>query len=228
MASPPGTFAFTSRELGEAGEAVETVEEAFDRAFRFPLRDNSGARGQDATSTSTSIALVCDRERLHFLFEMACEPPLLVRTAEDRVPPFLDECVELFLATPDDATRYHEIVVNPRGVLYTAFVVNPDDSRATWRVTPGVPIEGLQIAPRGEPEAARPSEWERWSCRISLPRRTLESPDGALRGNLFRIGRGRSTRFEALSPTFRTDPPDFHVPSRFARLVLPERERPRC
>ena len=40
------------------------------------------------------------------------------------------------------------------------------------------------------------------------------------RGNATRVARGRATRYLALSPTLRASPPDFHVPTRFARLAF--------
>lgn len=155
-------------------------------------------------------------------FEVPAEPPLRVAVAERHGPVFSDECVEVFLASPDDPADYLEVVVNPAGVVYAARVSNPDGSRATWRVEPGVEPEGLRASARGEPRDD-PAAFTSWTCDLSIPWRSLPggrapSAGEERRGNAYRIARGRATRFEALSPTRRTDPPDFHVPNRFARF----------
>ncbi len=142
-------------------------------------------------------------------------------------PVYEDECVELFWAGEETDGTYLEVVVNPLGTLYAARVFNPDGSRATWRVAPGAEPEGLEVRVAREPAGALPSAMERWSARLVLPWAALvgsgDPPGGGaiVRGNLFRIARGRTTRFECLSPTLRAAPPDFHVPERFTRLLIP-------
>ena len=142
-------------------------------------------------------------------------------------PVYEDECVELFWQGEGTDGDYLEVVVNPLGTLYAASVHNPDGSRATWSVSPGAEPEGLLVRVFGEPARAVPREWTSWGAEIvvpwpSLPGRGAPPPPGTLlRANLFRIARGRSARFECLSPTLRSAPPDFHVPERFAFLLIP-------
>jgi hypothetical protein len=158
------------------------------------------------------------------LFDSTAEPPLtLERAAGGDV--FRDECVELFLSEPREPSAYTEIVVSARGAVYAARVVNPDDSRETWRVTPGEPPKGLIVEVRGAPKSGPATGWTRWSCRLTVPWSSVPggrppSRGEERRGNATRIARGRSTAFLALSPTLRSSPPDFHVPSRFARFVF--------
>jgi hypothetical protein len=156
----------------------------------------------------------------------ASEPPLTLEVAEPNGPVFSDECVEVFVAEPGDPTRYFEVVVNPLGTVYTARVTNPHDSRETWHVEKRPAPEGLVLALEGEPASSPPTAWTRWTCAVRVPWSAL-SPTGERpprgeerRGNLYRIARGRTTAFEALSPTLRSAPPDFHVPSRFASFVF--------
>ena len=141
-------------------------------------------------------------------------PPFRADVLVRNGPVFEDECVELFLCEPGSETRYQEIVVNPRGVVYGARVDNPDDSRVTWKLSPGALPDGLTADARVAGDS--------WTCRLVVPWGGALGPppvDGEIRrGNLFRIARGAVPRFEALSPTGRAAPPDFHVPSRFARL----------
>jgi hypothetical protein len=158
------------------------------------------------------------------LFESTAEPPLTIERGEGEEV-FRDECVELFLCAPHEPFAYHEFVVNPLGRLYTARVVNPDDDRETWSVTPGAPPAQVSIGVTGEPSTGSATEWSRWSCRLAVPWSSLPSgrapaPGEERRGNATRIARGRSTGFLTLSPTLRANPPDFHVPSRFARFVF--------
>jgi hypothetical protein len=82
----------------------------------------------------------------------------------------------------------------------------------------------VDVAAWGGPADAR-AAWSRWGCRVRVPWSAWPGgrppADGEeRRANATRIARGRTTRFLALSPTGRADPPDFHVPSRFARLAF--------
>jgi hypothetical protein len=195
-------------------------EEALADAPAHVLGDVAGGPGPAAPTTVrfgfTSGAFLA-------LFDAPAEPPLVVtRAAGGEV--FRDECVEVFLSSPERPSLYQEIVVNPAGALYGARVTNPDDSRATWQLAPGEGLAGVAATVSGDP-AGPPSEWSRWRCLLRIP--WIALPGGRppadreeRRGNATRIARGRTTRFLALAPTLRGDPPDFHVPSRFASLVF--------
>lgn len=180
--------------------------------------------GAPAPSLATTVRFASTREAFLVFFEAAADPPLTVRRG-DGEDVFLDECVELFLSSPLEPTSYQEIVVNPRGACYAAHIVNPGESRETWEVSRGRPSAAISIEVRGDPAARPAAEWVRWACRLAVPWASLPSgrapADGEeRRGNAYRIARGRTTSYLALSPTFRSSPPDFHVPSRFARFVF--------
>jgi hypothetical protein len=187
----------------------------------FPLAD---VEGSPAPELATEVRFGATAKAFVVLFTASAEPPLTAqRGAGEEV--FRDECVELFIASPVAPSAYKEIVVNPLGALYAALIVNPDDSRMTWNVSRGETPHGVSIDVWGDPTAGPATEWSRWSCRLAVPWSSLPSgiPPATgeeRRGNAYRIARGRSTRFMALSPTLRSDPPDFHVPSRFARFVF--------
>lgn len=200
----------------------ETAEEALLRAPRLPLRDVSGIELDPAR---TWVSLVAGDEALAVSFEALADPPVTAEVRRRHGPVYEDECVELFWAGDAPGGRYLEIVVNPLGTVYAADVLNPDGDRATWKVSPGIEPFGLVVQVEGE--AARPpTAWTRWRTSISLPWASLpgdpSGPSGSVfKGNAFRIARGAVSRFEALSPTGRAAPPDFHVPARFARFLKP-------
>lgn len=180
--------------------------------------------GASELSLATTVRFASTRDAFVALFEAAADPPLTIQRG-DGEDVFLDECVELFLASPLEPTAYQEIVVNPRGACYTAHIVNPDESRETWRVSRGHASAAISIGVHGVPAGQTAAEWAQWSCRLVVPWESL--PSGRTpaegeerRGNAYRIARGRTTRYLALSPTLRSSPPDFHVPSRFARFVF--------
>jgi Carbohydrate-binding family 9 len=191
----------------------------------WTLTGVDGARESEASvSVSTRVRFAATAESFVILFESTAEPPLTLERG-DGEEVFRDECVELFLASPDEPFAYDEFVVNPRGRLYTARIVNPGDSRETWSVSRGAPSAGVSIGVTGDPKTRPATEWTRWTCRLAIPWSSLLSgraPETGeeRRGNVTRIARGRSTEFLALSPTLRANPPDFHVPSRFARFVF--------
>jgi hypothetical protein len=206
-----------------AGTGAAAFRAALAGVPRHALREVGGLAAPDGTTT---VAFGAAAGVLLVLFEAVSEPPLEVGVSSGG-PVFRDECVELFLAEPGTPTTYREFVVNPAGAVYSAIVTNPDDSRATWKVAPGEPPPGLLIDVAGHPDGAPPA-WHRWTCLLGVPLASVRAsgraaPPGALfRANAFRIARGRTTRFLALRPTGRSAPPDFHVPSRFAALRIPE------
>lgn len=152
---------------------------------------------------------------------MVSEPPVVTRVVTPNGPVYEDECVGLFVSDPAEAARYLEVVVNPLGAAYAASVYNPASSRTSWAIERGVAVEGLRVTAEGA--GGTPVGFARWSATIEVPWRALGGaplPGDARAGNVTRVARGRRTRFEALSPTLRTSPPDFHVPARFLRLVF--------
>jgi hypothetical protein len=197
------------------------AEEALANAPAHVLGDVGGGPGPAAATTvrfgfTSGVFLA--------LFDAPTEPPLVVASAAGGEV-FRDECVEVFLSSPETPSLYQEVVVNPAGALYGARVRNPDDSRATWQLAPGEGLAGIAATISGDPAGRPPAEWARWRCLLRIPWTSL--PGGRApadreerRGNACRIARGRTTRFLALSPTLRGSPPDFHVPSRFARLAF--------
>lgn len=180
--------------------------------------------GAPAMNIETRARFAATADLFVVLFESTTEPPLRLehRDGEDV---FRDECVELFLCAPREPFAYDEIVVNARGAVYAARVVNPDESRETWGVVARERPAGTTVDVRGDPATSAAREWTRWSCRLAIPWSSLLYGSAPVageerRGNVTRIARGRSTEFLALSPTLRANPPDFHVPSRFARFVF--------
>lgn len=187
----------------------------------FALAD---ARGGPDTRPATRVRFGATAEAFVILFEAVSEPPLRIRHG-DGEDVYLDECVEVFVASLSEPFAYDEFVVNPRGAVYTARIVNTGESRATWTVSRRGRPDGISVEIAGDPAARPPAEWTTWRCELAVPWPLLQpgrapDPGEERRGNAYRIARGRSTRFQALSPTLRESPPDFHVPSRFARFVF--------
>lgn len=201
--------------------AFVATPEKVDSQPAFALTDVGGG---PESEPATAVRFAATAETFVALFEAAAEPPLMARRG-DGEDVFLDECVELFLASTLEPFAYREFVVNPLGALYTAEIANPGESRATWRVARGGRPAGVSIRVTGEAAEEPATEWIRWHCRMALrwavlPCGRCPAPGEERRANAYRIARGRSTRFLALSPTLRSNPPDFHVPSRFATLVF--------
>jgi hypothetical protein len=174
---------------------------------------------------STRVRLSWDGEALYLMFDSASEPPVRV-SSDPASPVFEDECVEVFWQGSRPHGEYLEFVVNPAGRVYAASVFNPSGDRASWRVDPWKAPPAIVTSIEGDPSGTLPTEWKRWKCSLRLPWNLLEpsglSPAtrGKLSGNLFRIRRSQTASYEALSPTGRISPPDFHVPDRFARFAL--------
>ncbi len=184
------------------------------------LLDLDGGPGPEPSS---AVRFAYTKDAFLAQFEIATEPPILVARASGEEV-FRDECAELFLASPDEPARYQELVANAAGALYVARVFNPGESRESWELRPGECLPGVAVAASGGPGPDR-RLWTRWTCRFRVPWSAWPSSRTPAAGeerraNATRTARGRTTRYAALAPTLRTDPPDFHVPSRFARLVF--------
>jgi hypothetical protein len=132
-------------------------------------------------------------------------------------PLWEEEVVEVFVAPgEDDPPEYVEIEVNPLGAIFDARVTNPDGRRDSMRVDATWNAVGLVAV------VFRPSPGT-WSAELEIPWDDLCGgiPPRVWRANFFRIERPRDGdhEFSSWSPTF-ADPPDFHKPAHFGRLVL--------
>lgn len=179
-------------------------------------------RAQDgaAPDQATTVRVAHDREALLLRFD--CDDRDIWATHAWRdAPLWEEEVVEVFMAPGEaDPSEYVEIEVNPLGVVFDARVANPHGRRETMSVDRSWNAAGLVVA------VDRPSP-ERWRVDIVVPWRDVH--EGARpriwRANFFRIERPRDRHpeFSCWSPT-HADPPDFHKPAFFGRLILDEEE----
>ena len=131
-------------------------------------------------------------------------------------PLWEEEVVEVLLAPNDRVpARYVEIEVNPLGTIFDAQVTNPDGRRDTMKVDASWDAVGLAA------RVVRPATGG-WRAEIALPwaDACAGDPPPVWRANFFRIERprGGEPEFSCWSPTL-AEPPDFHKPSAFGRLV---------
>ena len=183
-----------------------------------PLTALVDARDGSTPRDRTIVRAAASALSLHVLFE--CDDREIWATHATRdAPLWEEEVVEVFVAPGSrEPDRYVEIEISPAGVLFDALVFNPDGRRETMRVDTAWTMLGL---------VGRTSRTSRtsWSAELSIPRpsiETLGAADGTWRANFYRIERphGEAAEYAAWSPT-GADPPDFHKPARFGRLVTP-------
>lgn len=174
-------------------------------------------RAQDGCVTvfPTRVRLLDDGRRLFVRFD--CEDDDVWATHERRdAPLWEEEVVEVFLSPGEGVpASYVEIEVNPLGTIFDAKVVNPDGRRETMRVDASWNAAGLTA------RVIRKAS-TRWGVEIALPWTDVceGKPPAVWRANFFRIERprGGTPEFSCWSPTL-ADPPDFHKPACFGRLV---------
>ena len=165
---------------------------------------------------ATAVRIAYDVEALRLRFD--CDDRDIWATHARRdAPLWEEEVVELFIAPgEDDPSDYVEIEVNPKGAIFDARVSNPEGRRDSMRVDSAWNAAGLVA------EVSRPSP-RSWRAEIVVPWSDLceGEPPRVWRANFFRIERPRDgdPEFSCWSPTL-TDPPDFHKPAFFGRLVL--------
>lgn len=175
-------------------------------------------RAQDGSEPqqATSVRIAYDPHALLLRFD--CDDRDIWATHSRRdAPLWEEEVVELFVAPGEgDPADYVEIEVNPLGAIFDARVTNPHGRRDSMRVDATWNAVGLVVA------VSRPSPG-RWAAQLEVPWSDLcaEAPPRVWRANFFRIERPRDGEheFSCWSPTL-VDPPDFHKPRCFGRLVL--------
>jgi hypothetical protein len=165
---------------------------------------------------ATAVRIAYDADALMLRFD--CDDRDVWATHAQRdAPLWEEEVVELFLAPgEDDPTEYVEVEVNPLGAVFDARIASPDRRRESMRVDASWNAAGLVAV------VDRPSPGT-WRAELVIPWSDLcvGSPPRVWRANLFRVERPRDGghEFSCWSPTF-ADPPDFHRPASFGRLIL--------
>ena len=174
-------------------------------------------RAQDGgvVAQATAVRVAHDGECLLVRFDCDDRDVWSTRATRDDAL-WEEEVVEVFVAPgADDPKAYFEIQVNSLGTIFDARVSNPDGRRETMRVDRSWDLRGIRVAI----ERGRAG----WSASIGLPWAELSAaePPPVWRANFFRIERPRdgAAEFSCWSPT-RVDPPDFHKPMSFGRLLV--------
>ena len=192
-------------------------EASWERVLAVPLR-----RSQDhePPEQATALRIARDDRALRLRFECEDRDIWATHTRRD-APLWEEEAVEAFLAPgADDPTDYVEIEVNPLGAVFDARVHNPDGRRESMRVDAAWNAAGL-VATVDRSKAGF------WCVELTIPWRELCAgpPPRIWRANFFRIERPRGGphEFSSWSPTF-ADPPDFHRPACFGRLILDDQD----
>jgi len=182
-------------------------------------------RAQDGAAPAQATAVRIAHDAGALLLRFDCEDRAIWATHACRdAPLWEEEVVEVFVAPgEDDPSDYVEIEVNPLGAIFDARVANPQGRRNSMRVDASWNAAGLVVA------VDRPSPGT-WCAHIAIPWGALcaGAPPRVWRANFFRIERppDAAPEFSCWSPTL-ADPPDFHRPAFFGRLVLDAQgERP--
>jgi hypothetical protein len=189
-----------------------------DEAAWLRLPAVSLRRAQDGSEPlqATFVRAAYDADALLLRFD--CDDRDIWATHSRRdAPLWEEEVVELFIAPgEDDPSDYLEIEVNPLGTIFDARVTNPHGRRDSMRVDAAWNAVGLVAA------VSRRSPGT-WTAHLEIPWNDLCDgvPPRVWRANFFRIERPRDAEheFSCWSPTL-ADPPDFHKPRSFGRLVL--------
>ena len=182
-----------------------------------PLR-----RSSDGAPPEQATALRVARDDHALLLRFECDDRDIWATHTRRdAPLWEEEAVEAFLAPgSDDPKEYVEIEVNPLGAVFDARVHSPEGRRESMRVDAAWNAAGL-VATVDRPAAGL------WCVELTIPWRELCAgpPPRIWRANFFRIERPRGGphEFSSWSPTF-ADPPDFHRPACFGRLILDDQD----
>lgn len=188
-----------------------------------PMRAFRLSHGKGSPAAQTRVTALWDDRALYLAFECDDRDVHSPYTRRDE-PLYNGEVVEAFLATGDDPRRYFEFEVSPANVLWDGRIANlRPEGKMTADVVWNAP--GLRAATRVRGTLNRRGDRDRgWTVELELPFAALALPapvraGDAWRANFYRIDRGARDEYSAWSPTL-LDPPNFHVPARFGRLVF--------
>jgi hypothetical protein len=197
-------------------DEADWKRQGFSRDFRL-------SHGKGNPAGKTRVKALWDDSALYLAFQCDDRDIFSPYTRRDQ-PLYRGEVVEAFIATGDDANRYFEFEVSPANVLFDARVFNPGN-RKGMKVETAWNARGMRSAVRVDGTLTQRGDRDRgWTVEIAIPFADLGlsrpvRPGDAWRANFYRIDRGKPEEFSAWSPTL-LNPPDFHVPARFGRLVF--------
>jgi len=184
-----------------------------------------------APRQKTTVRLLYDESCLYVGFHALDCDIWGTLTGHDN-PIYDEEVVEIFLDPTGLLTAYYEFEVSPLDTGFDALIIN--DAVLTDSLGRGERFQGFTAYdPRGFRHAvqvegeinAGEGRARLWQCEMAiafsdlfLGGRVPPAPGDQWRFNLYRIdGRGATLEETAFSPTGVSD---FHVPSRFARLLF--------
>lgn len=217
---PSYTILRTPEPIKVDGVLDEPVWHRLQPVGAFMLHDGSAA-----ADFETEAKLCWDDKHLYVAFSCVDNDIWGTYTKRDD-PTYEQEVVEIFINPSADLVNYFELEVSPRNVIWDGKVHNPDNDPKTAKYDPGWNCDGLLTGVRVVGTLDDRSDLDQlWSVEMAIPFASIvEQPPAngeEWRGNLYRIDRGEKDEYYCWSPTQRPgQPPAFHLPSRFGRLVF--------
>ena len=171
------------------------------------------ASGAGAAAMQTRVRAVWTDEALHLMFWCEDREPWATMKERDESI-YEEEVVEAFIAPGEDRTAYFEFEINPLGTLFDAEIHWHGHGRDLLEVRREWNCAGLTGGARVEAGG-----WQAW---LAIPFAGLGLRPSAGESwaiNFYRIERRPRPEFSSWSPLY-TDPPEFHTPDRFGRLLF--------
>lgn len=172
------------------------------------------ASGAGIAKHQTQVKAVWTETALHIAFWCEDPEPWATMTLRDESL-YEEEVVELFLAPNGDHTRYFEFEINPLGALF--------DAEIRWHHQGSIEVR-REWDCRGLAGTAVIEAGHGWRAQLTIPFAGLQARPAAgetWAANFYRIERRPVREFSSWSPLF-TDPPEYHSPERFGRLMFTE------
>ena len=188
----------------------------------FLLHDGSGP-----ASRRTDAKVCWDDRCLYVAF--VCEDPDIWGTFTKRDDPiYTEEVVEVFLDPDLDLDHYYELEVSPRNVVFDALITSKG-GKVIYADPAKWDCKGIRTAVVVEGTLDNRSDRDvRWTVEMAIPFASLDeaknrppSPKDVWGMNLYRIDLTPTPEFSCWSPTL-SEPPSFHVPSRFGKIIFEE------
>lgn len=182
--------------------------------------------GSGAPERPTQVRACWDQVNLYVAF--ICQDPDIWGNYLRRDDPiYEEEVVEVFLCPSGDLSTYFEFEVSPRNVQFDALIFNPEGNLSSSKADLSWDCLGWESAVRVEGTLADRTDIDQvWTVEMAIPFASLSGaphlpplPGEEWKANFYRIDQTPTPEYSAWSLTFRS-PPDFHVPSRFGRLIF--------
>lgn len=177
------------------------------------------ANGESVDYYQTKIK-TCYNDKSLFIKFLCEDEEILSNFKNYNDPVYNEEAVEVFIA-PGNRTRYYEIDLSPRNIVFEALITNDLNGKkfkcySDWR------CNGLRSKILKKSTDFNQSTFGNWEAILEIPFKSLTTEQiipSKWHINFYRIKRIPEEEYSCWLPTYQ-EPPNFHIPKYFGEIIF--------